>query len=272
MASFNYDAYAAQQEARKSTNPNSGLGPEVRFVSDFLKNDGDVIVVRFPYHSMADLVFETTHAITFPGKRFPSRVRCEGDNCPFCAQGIKMDIRFFVKMLVYGIDETTSEVRIFNGIWDRPSAFADIDIKNLMQEYGDISNYLFKIKRNGTGTATRYTMSIVMNNTVYNPAVYKADFTELTKVDPVKILSKSVAQYNEALNPGTASKQTTTDQTQPYTQTVHIPFEGDVSIQKQQPKATVPTPVAGNTPAVSKQESTVETPVEQRRTTTRYQF
>lgn len=216
MAQFSYENYAAQQEARKanSNNANGGLGPEVHFMNEFLKNDGDVAVVRFPYHTMNDIVFETTHAVTFPGKKYPSRVRCAGNGCRFCADGNKVDTRFFAKLIVYVVDENTGEVKLLNGVWDRPSAFADIDIKNLMQEYGDISQHLFKIKRNGSGTATRYTISIIMNTTVYNPAVYKADFSEIEKVDPVKILSKSIAQYNEALNPSAAN---TAPVTQPQT-------------------------------------------------------
>lgn len=203
MAQFNYEEYNAQNQARRSANNNSssnGLGPEVHFMGEFLKTDGDVVVVRFPYHSMKDITFETTHLVNFPGKKFGARVRCPGANCPFCVAGEKASPRFFVKALVYNIDDSGA-VKIINTVWDRPSAFADIDIKNLMQEYGDISQQLFKIKRNGSGTGTRYTISIIMNNTVYNPAVYKADFSELDLIDPAKILSKSVAQYNQAVNP-----------------------------------------------------------------------
>lgn len=257
MATFNYDAYAAQQ-AQRSNNPNGG--PEVQFLNTYLKEDGDVAVVRFPYHSMSELVFETTHSVTFPGKRYPSRVRCTGDGCPFCAQGVKLDTRFFAKVLAYVVDEQSGEVKLVNTVWDRPAAFADIDIKNLMQEYGDISNHLFKIKRNGTGTATRYTISIVMNNTVYNPAVYKADFSELNKVDPVKILSKSLAQYNEALNPGATQ-----------------PAAAPVSTYTPKPETITPTvaPVQPTQPAfpgTTPAPTPVEQPVEQRRPTTKYQF
>lgn len=217
MAQFSYENYAAQQKARGANNSNGGpSGPEVHFMNEYLKNDGDVAVVRFPYTSMGDISFETTHAITFPGKKYPSRVRCAGDNCQFCAQGVKVDTRFFAKALVYVVDET-GNIKIVNTVWDRPSAFADIDIKNLIQEYGDLSQQLFKIKRNGTGTATRYTISIVMNATVYNPAVYKADFTELNKVDASKILSKSIAQYNEAVNPSAASANAAPAATAPAT-------------------------------------------------------
>ena len=211
MAQFSYEAYVAQQEARKATNGGNGMGPQVHFMNEFLKNDGDVAVVRFPYHSMSDITFESTHSVTFPGKKWPTRVRCEGPDCPLCKQGIKVDNRFFVKMLVYDVvNEASDSVQPLNVVWDRASAFADIDIKNLMQEYGDISQYLFKIKRNGQGTATRYTISIVMNTTVYNPEVYKADFTELNKVDAAKILSKSYKQYLEAVHPEMVQQAQTT--------------------------------------------------------------
>jgi len=264
MASFKYDAYAAQREAQKSTNPNGGLGPEVHFLNAYLKEDGDVVVVRFPYRAMADLTFETTHSITLPNKRYPSRVRCVGDGCPFCAQGIKLDTRFFAKLIAYVVDETSGDVKLLNAVWDRPAAFADIDVKNLMQEYGDISNYLFKIKRNGSGTATRYTISIVMNNTVYNPAIYKADFTELDKVDPVKILSKSLEQYNEALNPSANNQAKTAPaaQTAP-AQTATAPAQ-----------ATQPSPAAQPAPIAQQPaaQPSVSTPDDQQRRTTRYQF
>lgn len=264
MAQFSYEKYAAQQQTRNANSGNGGNnGPEVHFMNEYLKNDGDVAVVRFPYASMADISFETTHAITFPGKKYPSRVRCAGDNCPFCAQGVKLDTRFFAKALVYVVDEG-GNIKIINTVWDRPSAFADIDIKNLIQEYGDLSQQLFKIKRNGTGTATRYTISIVMNATVYNPAVYKADFTELNKVDAARILSKSIAQYNEAVNPSAAN-------------TTAAPAAASTTMPTMQPVAETPTYTAPattysapNTASVANAPAT-EAPVETRRQT-RYQF
>lgn len=269
MAQFNYETYAAQQKARSANNSNGGpSGPEVHFMNEYLKNDGDVAVVRFPYTSMSDISFETTHAVTFPGKKYPSRVRCAGDTCQFCAQGVKLDTRFFAKALVYVVNDA-GNVQIVNTVWDRPSAFADIDIKNLIQEYGDLSQQLFKIKRNGTGTATRYTISIIMNATVYNPAVYKADFSELNKVDASKILSKSIAQYNEAANPSAAATAnvaapaTTAATAMPAMQ---APAANTYTAPAAAPRNDEP-PFAVATPA----SAPAETPVEPRRQT-RYQF
>lgn len=207
MAQYNYDQYAAKQAARKASaerhsNGNfAGNSPEVHFLNEYLKNDGDVAVVRFPYKSMSDISFETTHTVTFPGKKFPSRVRCDGDGCTLCAEHVKLDVRFFAKALAYIFDESAGCVKAVNTVWDRPSAFADIDIKNLIQEYGDLTQSLFKIKRNGTGTNTRYTINVITNTAVYKPEIYKADFSELDLVDASKILSKSMQSYKDAVNP-----------------------------------------------------------------------
>lgn len=197
MANFNYEQYAAQQAARQASFDGQPR-VDVHFANDYLKNDGDSIIVRFPYHSMADIEFESVHNVVFPGKRFGSPVRCDGEGCKLCAEGQPLTVRFFAKFISYHIDPATNQVMLVNTIWDRPAAFADIELKNLMQDYGDLTTHLFKIKRNGTGTSTRYSISIITNTAVYNPEFYKADFTELDTVDPRRILSKSVEQYEVA--------------------------------------------------------------------------
>ena len=209
MAQFDYETYSAQQAARRAHAAGTSGKPQTQthFVNEYIKNDGDSVVVRFPYHSMDDIKFETTHTVTFPGERFGKRVRCEGDNCPLCKQGVKVDTRFFVKAIVYVTDATNGSVTLVPAIWDRPAAFADIDLKNLLTEYGDLTESLFKIKRNGSGLDTRYTISIITNKAVYNPEVYKADFSGLDSIDPTRILTKTVEQYMKALNPDKAEPE-----------------------------------------------------------------
>lgn len=244
MAQFSYEDYQKQQNERKANNSQQGKGSAIHFVNEYLKNDGDCVVVRFPYHSLADMKFETTHKVTFPGEKFPKRVRCDGDDCPLCKQGVKLDTRFFLKAIVYLQNLTTGEVELVPAIWDRPSAFADIELKNLIQEYGDLTENLFKIKRNGSGLDTRYTISIIMNKTVYNPEVYKADFSELEKIDPVKILTKSIQQYVEALNPSAKKEEpqgttTVAEEVRPVVQekvveTPHVEAQ-QVEVEQQEP-------------------------------------
>lgn len=245
MAQFNYKDYEASK-ATKSTG--QGQKSNTHFLGEYLKNDGDSVVVRFPYSSMEDVEFESTHLVkgVFPGDIYGKRVRCAGDNvCPLCAQGVKTDIRFFVKLIAY-VSDGVGGITLVPTIWDRPAAFADIDIKNLMTEYGDISEHLFKIKRNGSGTATRYTINILMNKTVYNPEIYVKDFSSLESVDAAKILTKSIEQYNEALNPSSTSKPVETVQTvapqTPVTQVTPVqPTVQSTSVTQTEPAATQTT-------------------------------
>lgn len=230
MAQFSYEQYAAKQQATRNTHANGdGQRAEVHFMGEFLRNDGDVAVVRFPYTSMSDVKFETIHNMPLNGRPFGVSVRCADSDCPLCAQGIPTKIRFFCKATVYVVDEATGTVKPMNAVWDRPSAFADIDIKNLIQEYGDLTQHLFKIKRNGSGTATRYTISIVMNSTVYNPHVYRPNFEELESFDAKTIVSKSIQQYNEALNPSAKTTATNTASQHASAQPVMQPVQEQVS-------------------------------------------
>ena len=205
MSNFSYAEYVAQREAATMNNSSSGTGAgqnqvNAHYLNEYLKNDGDVIVVRFPYRSTEDFSFESTHLVETAGSRYPVRVRCEGQGCPHCMQGIRSDIRFFVKCLAYTVDDATGSIKIVNCIWDRPAAFADIELKNLMQEYGDLSKQLFKVRRSGTGVQTRYTISIVVNSTVYNPEIYKADFSELNKVDAVRMCTRNLQKSEKQNN------------------------------------------------------------------------
>lgn len=218
MAQFSYQKYVDQQAERKAANANNSgnRGQTTHFVNEFLKNAGDSVVVRFPYNTMDDIKFETTHTVTFPGEKFGKRVRCEDDNCPLCKQGIKLDTRFFVKAIVYVTDPTTGSVNLVPAIWDRPAAFADIELKTKMKEANEdfgtsLSNLLVRVTRKGSGLETKYDLSLTLNNNkaVYNPDFYKADFSSLESIDPSKILTKSIDQYMKALNPTTESPETT---------------------------------------------------------------
>lgn len=199
---MNYTAYKATQAGRRSNNGGgSSDRPDVHFASEFLGTDGSSVVVRFPYHSMDDILFVPTHAVEWPGRRFGARVKCDEEHpCPLCEEGMTADIRVFVKFIAYTVDANNTVV-LNNVVWDRPAAFADIDMKSLFDEYGDISTLLFKIKRSGTGTGTRYNIQPIINKDVYPDALYVANFSELNQIDPIFILTKSQQQYQEMLHP-----------------------------------------------------------------------
>lgn len=240
MAQFNYEQYAAQQAARKTssnTQNSDSARAEVHFFGEFMKNDGDVAVVRFPYRAMSEVMFETTHLVDYPGRKFKARVSCGGNDCPICSQGVKIDTRCFVKGLIYVADDS-GKMTCYNAVWDRPSAYADIELKNLINEYGDLTQVLFKIRRTGAGTSTRYTTSIVLpNNSIYNDTTCPADFTELNSVDPSRILCKTVAQYNAALNPNAAAATAENTDAAQTVEGTNVPYVAPV---REVPVQTVP--------------------------------
>jgi len=204
---FSREEYLAQQSNRGNKQGQGSQFPKTHFVNEYLKRDGDTVVVRYPYKSANDFVYSTTHSVFFPGNPIAKRVRCEGaGKCPLCAQGVKVDSRMFVKALVY-VTNAEGNIEVLPAIWDKPSAFADIELNALIKDYGDISTMLFKIRRNGTGTSTRYTMTPIINKDMYPDSIYKADFSLLESVDPEKVLTKSIEQYEQAKNPQAAPAQ-----------------------------------------------------------------
>lgn len=262
MAQFNYQAY----EAKNASNPNNGNNanrPKVHFMGEFLKNDGDFAIVRFPYSTMNDLLFESVHKVmgVFPNNVYGKFVSCSGDDtCPLCKHPDeatrKTIMKFYAKMVVYTVNNGT--VTLNPTVWERPSMFGDSDLKNLMTEYGDLTKHLFKITRNGSGTNTRYNILPVLNTTVYPENIYVKDFSCINDIDPVKILAKTIAQYNEALNPG--STQTNTTSTQPAATTVSsTPVEQAAT----QATATVAqTPVAPTAQVVQPNPTVAQAPVQ----------
>lgn len=216
MATFNFDEYQKQQAARKaaSQNANQGERKPVHFMNEFLSKDGDQVVVRFPYSTLSDLSFETGHKVVgvFPGDKFGKFVRCTGDDtCPLCnsqnADQKKKITRFFAKMVVY--NPVASGVELCATVWDRPAMFADSDLKSLMTEYPDLTKYLFKITRTGNGKDTKYAiLPVNMQSPVYSNDVYKKDFSCLEGIDATRILSKTVEQYQQALNPNAEKVET----------------------------------------------------------------
>lgn len=241
MAKYNYDEYAAFKQANGSTQ--SGNRVKTHFMNEYLKNDGDWAIVRFPYRTMNDVTIESGHVVmgVFPNNFYGKFVTCTGDdNCPLCQsedESIRKVVnRCYVKMIVY--TNEGGKVVLNPTIWERKAAFADNDLKTLMTEYGDLTKNLFKITRTGTGTATRYSILPVINKVVYPDEAYIADFTELDSIDPVRVLAKTPTQYLEALNPTQATEQSNASQV-----STNETVKTYVEPVTETPKAPQPTPV-----------------------------
>lgn len=147
---------------------NSNQGTQVGFFS--LKNDGDEAIVRIMHDDTDSFDIVSTHAISVGGKY--RRVNCcrspreAVENCPLCASGNPSQQRFYIHLIQYTRDENGQIVPEAK-IWERSLSYATT-IKNLIVEYGPLSNLIFKIKRNGAAGSmdTKYTIMYA------NPQMY----------------------------------------------------------------------------------------------------
>lgn len=248
MANFTRKEYESASVASRSTQ-NRDRTP-ILFMGSLLNKDGASAVIRFPYHSMDDIIYTTTHTVMdYPGAHYGKKVQCLEDNCPLCEKGIKKDIRVFLKFLVYVQEGSTIVPKVV--LWDRPAAFVDIDLKEAFDNYGDLANRLFKIKRTGEKISTRYTlMTIDKDHAVYNNTTCPADFSELETVDAARVMTKTYEQYQEALHPelaeSTHAAPKAVEEVKPVVQEVAQPAPQPV---------VAPTPVAPQPTAKPAQET-----------------
>jgi cytochrome c556 len=165
MSTYNYDAYINKEK----TNSFEKKDYKVGYFS--LKNDGDEAIVKFPYSSPEEFDMATVHKIQVKDKYRTISCLRNGhepiDKCPLCANGEKLLTKFYVKLVEYTKDET-GKVIAKAKVWERPAGFT-ATIKSLIDEYGDLKDQIFKIKRTGTGLDTRYNVFFA------NPAIYKKE-------------------------------------------------------------------------------------------------
>lgn len=131
-------------EMQNAINPN--------YVESFvLKNDGDEALVRFMHDDVSSFDIVTTHSVTINGK-FRS-VNClrnpkePMENCPLCASGANTQNVMFIHLIEYRMDDKNNIVPVPK-VWARGLSYAT-RIKSLINEYGPLSQCLFKIHRNG---------------------------------------------------------------------------------------------------------------------------
>lgn len=123
-----------------------------------LKNDGDMATVRFPYKSKDEFMMDIfeVHEVSVDGsKRYASCLKDdEGTECSGCEISKYNQLKVFIQLFNY----ETQEMQI----WERGKTFIP-EIMDLLDEYDDLSQYDFKVKRNGkAGDAkTKYTINLV---------------------------------------------------------------------------------------------------------------
>ena len=179
-----------------------------------LKNDGDVAIVRIMHDSVADFDILTNHKIKVGDKwRSISCIRDPRepiDNCPLCKANEKIQQRFYIHMIQYVQDPTTGAITPVPVVWDRAAGEYATKFKTLIEEYGPLSEQIFKIKRNGKAGDMSTTYEILFGSpnmypeTMYpkNTEVFK-DYTALGRI----VLDKNYDEINTYLATGNFPQQ-----------------------------------------------------------------
>ena len=165
---MSFDTAVSSMSNDSSNNSNS-----IGFFS--LKNDGDEAIVRIMHDNVNDFDILTTHPITVGGKyrsisclREP---RDTMDKCPLCKNGTKVQSRIFIHMIQY-VTNAQGQIEAHPVVWERSISYAT-KLKNDINEYGPLSNCIFKIKRNGKAGDMQTTYDMRLGNpAMYNEANY----------------------------------------------------------------------------------------------------
>ena len=144
----------------------------------FLRDDGDEAIVRIMHDSPATFEIVAVHPYQVNGKF--RNINCirdpqeEIEKCPLCEAGVRLSYRFFLHLIEYTKD-AQGNIIATPKVWERGVAYADT-IKDYCAEYAPLSNYIFKIKRNGKKGSQDTTYNIMpANPNVYRPDLYPKD-------------------------------------------------------------------------------------------------
>lgn len=152
----------------------SGNGSNVSFFS--LKNDGDEAIVRIMHDTPDDFEVLTVHPVKI-GNNFRS-VNClrdpsqPVDNCPLCKNNTKLQHKIYIRMIQYVRNEQ-GQIEAKPVVWERPAQAYGTQLANLINEYGPLSECVFKIRRNGAPRDMKTTYDIMFGNpNMYTEAHY----------------------------------------------------------------------------------------------------
>ena len=157
------------EESQQATNFNSN---GVDFFS--LADDGDEAIVRILHDDVESFDLVTIHQLSIQNKSRKvdclRTIRDPMEKCPFCNAGLQSYQRFYIHLLEYTKNESGNIVAQPK-IWERSSAYANT-LKNLIDEYGPLSDCIFKIHRDGARGDMQTKYSILYGN----PNVYKEEY------------------------------------------------------------------------------------------------
>ena len=211
MAKINYDTFE-EMDAMS----NSG---EISFFG--LSNDGDEALVRIMHDSIADFEIIVAHNMKV-GDRY-RRINCirdprePVDNCPLCKANSQIQQRMFIHMIQY-VQSADGKIIPKPVVWERSAGQYAPKLKTLINEYGPLSNSLFKIRRNGKAGSKETTYEILYTNPqIVKPENYPKDETAFANYSALGrvVLDKNFQELNYFLTYGQFPQVAATEATQP---------------------------------------------------------
>lgn len=255
MANFNFNDYEATHKNTTSQTTNNGDFETKEFIQNIKVADGEEAIVRFFVSTSDDIEITTLHSVDLmskkntPYNKFVSCLRESHNdplsNCPLCSEDVPLKTRAFIKLLEY--TNKDGEIVATPKLWDTSVTMART-LNSFLADYGDLTEYIFKLKRTGTGTSTRYNLvPIPSNSPVYKPEVYKKEFEKFDNYFISPYWKKSFEDIETYLNTGafpkkvreTTAQETSSPKVETTTQEVVRPTQQSVSqeqTQVQRPK------------------------------------
>lgn len=177
MAKIDFNAIKDSTNAAGTTNRVPFFG---------LKNDKDTAIVRIMHDSPESFDLLTVHQIQIDGHY--RKVNCireandPVDACPFCAVKHPLSQKLYIHLLVYTRDDT-GRIIPQPMVWERSASYART-LLSYINNYGPLSDCIFKIQRNGAAGNVNTTYDIMY----CNPNVYTNDMYPK--------ISDAFAEYN----------------------------------------------------------------------------
>lgn len=212
MSNFSYSQYQNVVEKAKSSEA-SNSGTKIGFFK--LSEDKEEALVRFNVNSLDSLQFATIHQLGASTKWM--KVSCLNpvgsydNSCPFCAAVAggdknigKAAKRVFVQLMVSYKDTATGQwAAAIPVIWERPAGFSR-ELATMLNDYGALTEKVFKITRNGAKGDVKTTYSVSYIPLFDNPDTVSNDFSAFTNFNIAKhsYWEKTADEINTFLNTG----------------------------------------------------------------------
>lgn len=230
MAQFNFQEYRKMMQSREESQEratNSGQYQRIGYLS--LKNDNDSAVVRFMFDSVDELDVVSLHRVYIDGRtRSVSCLRNPMqpvDACPICAADKVPQQKIFIPVLEYTRGDN-GEIVAEPKIWERPASYGNV-LHSLNEEYGPLSESVFKVIRHGAAGDRGTTYSVnYCKPEVYRPDIYVKDSSafdrfkvvgrivlDLTREEAIDVLNGVVPErlkWNKSNDTSSDAKETST--------------------------------------------------------------